>query len=85
MLFHQSSKAGLDYKQPQRTSGDPFSNKEHLMDMGSSSSPGKHQPQSLKDMVIGGGKPSTFYEKSTNLSAMEASSSDSVSSACSCY
>ena len=51
------------------------------MDMGSSSIPGKQQLQSLKDMVIGGGKPSTFSEKSTDLSAMEASSSDAVSSA----
>ena len=50
------------------------------MDMGSSSTPGKQQPQSLKDMVIGGGKPSTFSEKSTDLSAVEASSSDAVSS-----
>ena len=51
------------------------------MDMGSSSTPGKQQPQSLKDMVIGGRKPSTFSEKSTDMSAVEASSSDAVSSA----
>ena len=71
----------MDYSQPQKPSGDPFGSKEHLMDMGSSSTPGKQQPQSLKDMVIGGRKPSTFSEKSTDLSAMEASSSDEVSSA----
>ena len=51
------------------------------MDMGSSSTPCKQQPQSLKDMVIGGGEPSTFSEKSTDLSVVEASSSDAVSSA----
>ena len=50
------------------------------MDMGSSSSPGKQQPQSLKVMVIGGRKPNTFSVKSTDLSAVEASSSDAVSS-----
>ena len=49
--------------------------------MGSSSTPGKQQLQSLKDMVIGSGKPSTISEKSTNLSAMVVSSSDAVSSA----
>ena len=52
------------------------------MEMGSSSTPGKQQSQSLKDIVIGGGKPSnSFSEKNPDLSSNEASSSDAVSSA----
>ena len=54
------------------------------MDLGSSSTPGKQQSQqqTLKDMVTSGGKPnSNFSGKNPDLSAMEASSSDAVSSA----
>ena len=79
-LFPQSIKAGIDYSQAQKPSGNLFGSKEHLMDMASSSILGKQQ--SLKDIVTGGGKPSiSFSEKNPDLTANEASSSDAVSSA----
>ena len=65
----------------QKPGGDPFGSKEQLLELGNSSTPGKQQPQSLKDMVTGGKPNSNFSGKNPDLAAMEATSSDAVSSA----
>ena len=71
----------MDFNQGQKPGGDLFGSKEQLLDLGNSSTPGKQQPQSLKDMVTGGKPNSNFSGKNPDLAAMEATSSDAVSSA----
>ena len=67
----------MDFNQTQKPGGDLFGSKEHLMELGNSSTPGNQQ--SLKDMVSG--KPSNnFSGKNPDMTAMEATSSDVVSS-----
>ena len=65
----------------QKPGGDPFGSKEQLLELGNSSTPGKQQPPSLKDMVTGGKPNSNFSGKNPDLAAMEATSSDAASGA----